>query len=267
MTKRYHFDTKKDGFLTTVQAAKILNISLSTLKKLIFQGRIKTFKTPGGHHRILVSDLLNAHKLDAPVQESDSSPDGQLYEAIYAFTAIIESQCHFAQGHAASVAKISRQIAQGLHLTDPQIDRVVRAALLHDIGMITVSPTIVKKQEPLTTKEYRFVQKHPQIGGNILGKFTLFADVVDIVKQHHEQPNGLGYPDGLKGNDICIEAKIISLAESFDCMTAPYSYKKPMSFERAVDLIHEQAASQFDPGVVKAFSRRTNVIRKEMEPV
>lgn len=264
MKRKYFFENNENGFLTTMQAAKILNISLSTLKKLIFQGRIQTFKTPGGHHRILVSDLLSMHKSEPSVEQANASDNSELFDVICAFTEIIETNYHFGRGHASAVSKISCEIARGLKLSESDIGRVARASLLHDIGMIMIPTHIARKEKPLTEIEYKVVRKHPLMGAEILERFTVFADVINIVKQHHEQPNGSGYPYGLTGSNICIEAKIISVAESFDCMTAEYSYKKAISFEEAANHIQFGAGTQFDSSVVNVFLKRKRNICEEI---
>ena len=261
--KRIHNDSK-NRFLTPNQAADILNISLSTMKKLIYQGKIQTFKTPGGHHRILESDLLpgqpSAHSGFPGQRPLTREFEEVLSGSIQVFTAIIEKRQKFCRGHAATVARVSCEIAQALNFSEDDTEKVVKASLIHDIGMLTVSETVMNKTTPLTPQDYAALRKHPLMGAEILANFGIFEDIIPVIKQHHERPDGQGYPYGLKGVEICIEAKIIALAESFDCMTASDSYKKPIPPEEALEEIRAASGSQFDHEVVRVFLKRSHNI-------
>lgn len=247
------YNNGEDGFLTPNQAATMLNISLSTLKKLIYQGKMKTFKTPGGHHRILKSYLLNSYK--------GSNSASCLIQALCAFAAITEKRRKFCRGHAAAVSEISAGIAACLGLSEEEIENVTTASLLHDIGMVAIPEIIINKETSFSMEDHEAVKKHPVLGADMLANFSIFADIAPIIKQHHERPDGLGYPCGLRNNEIRIESKIIALAEGFDCMTAEDSYKKPIEFEEAAECIRRASGSQFDPAIVDAFLKEAkNVV-------
>lgn len=254
--KQQEMHNSENRYLTPNEAADILNISLSTLKKLIYQDKIKTFKTPGGHHRILKSDLLGGHQNNYSFsQPGQALPrfEDILFESIAAFSSILESRHQFCHGHAAAVAQISCEIARELKFSEILIERIGKAALLHDIGMISVSEGIINKDAALSPRDYQIVKNHPLAGAEMLAEFAIFEDVLPVIRQHHERPDGSGYPYGLENRNICIEAKIIAVAEAFDCMTAVDSYKRPVEFEVALDHIKKAAGSQFDHAVVDAF--------------
>ncbi|MCA9399009.1 MAG: HD domain-containing protein [Candidatus Omnitrophica bacterium] len=251
----------EDRFLTLSQAADILNISLSTMKKLVYQDKIKTFKTPGGHHRILKRDLFAGLQPQEEAVSSISKED--LMDYLYAFAGIMESRYRFGHGHALAVSKISKEIAKELGFSETNIEKIIRASLLHDIGLMVISEDIVNAQTLLTRKAYETIKSHPQAGAQILNRFPIFSDIVPIVEQHHERPDGSGYPYGLKGDEICIEARIIGLAEAFDCMTSANSYQKSLKREEAIEYVRQGSGSQFDPAVVNAFLRGAKNIRIE----
>lgn len=246
----------EQAFLTPNQAASVLNISLSTLKKLIYQQKIRTFRTPGGHHRIFRSDLLNAYESSNPIFheiQPELDTDEMLFKAVYAFSTVVERRNRFCRGHSASVSQISCEIAKNLFLSKEEIHTVAKAALLHDIGMITVPENILNKRKMFSRREFSLIESHPLVGAEILGDFLIFQDIVPIIKQHHERPDGKGYPYGLQSRDIRIEAKIIAVAEAVNCMTAPDSYRKPVVLDKVVEEIQRCAGTQFDAAVVFAF--------------
>lgn len=237
-------------FLTPAQAAHILNISLSTLKKFIYTGKIKTLKTPGGHHRIRERDLLQRLEGTTAVNPNIDSTVVYLTQA---FLSIVQMRQKFCAGHAARVAEISKEIAVRMKLSSHQIKRLYFAALAHDIGMCAISEAILNKLSPLTDEEYGIIKIHPLLGEKIFLSLEQCKDIAKIIRQHHERWDGGGYPDGLKGAAICLEARIVALAESFACMSAENSYKQRLEDEEARQEIEKNSKTQFDPGVVKYF--------------
>ncbi|RKY27682.1 MAG: hypothetical protein DRP61_03665 [Candidatus Omnitrophota bacterium] len=242
-----------DNFLTSRQAAHFLNISLSTLKKFIYSGRIKTLKTPGGHHRIRKDDLFKMIDAGAPPVPSDALKDKTLLGIFKGLVNLLEKRQKFCRGHANSVAKISLKIAQKLKFSSEQMERLHLASLLHDIGMLSIDESILNKETKLNNKEYSIIKTHPLLGEEVVKSLRQFKRLSIIIRQHHERYDGAGYPDGLKKDAICPEAKVISLAEAFACMTARDSYRKPLSEKEAIGEIKRNAARQFDPQMVEIF--------------
>lgn len=243
----------EDVFLTPVQAAKILKISLTTFKKLIYQGRIKTFKTPGGHHRIRKSDLFSMVSKNVTYNLLNGLVKKEANEVVDELLENLKSRRKFGRGHALSVAKLSLEIAKKLDFSVDELNRLKLAALLHDIGLLGISGEILNKPFPLNNLEYFVIKTHPLIGEEIAKSIKQLNDLSPVIRQHHERYDGKGYPDGLAKEAICREAKIIALAEAFDSMTAEDSYQKPLSKNQAIDRIKENAGSQFDPKMVKVF--------------
>jgi len=239
--------------VTPNQAAKILHVSLSTLKKFIYSGKIRTVKTPGGHHRIRKRDLFSIAELPASEDQPGELTGKMLYELTRSFMDIFGRRCLRCSRHADSVSRISVDIARRLNFSERQVELVRLAALLHDIGMLGISEQVLNKKTPLSYDESQLIKTHPLLGEEFVKPVRQFAGCGRIIRQHHERYDGKGYPDGLSKDQICPEAKVISLAEAFDAMTSTDSYREPMSEKTARDEIVKNAGEQFDPYVTDAF--------------
>jgi putative nucleotidyltransferase with HDIG domain len=155
--------------------------------------------------------------------------------------------------HSQRLADLTKRLSRALGLLGEDVNQVVLAARVHDLGKIGISNDILLKQGPLTPDERQIMQDHPVIGATILASYSAFQDSVPIVRHHHEHWDGRGYPDGLKGEEIPIGSRIISVVDAFDSMIADRPYRKGMSVEVAVDRLKAGMGTQFDPRVCAAF--------------
>lgn len=130
---------------------------------------------------------------------------------------------------------------------------MVSAGLLHDIGKIAIAEYLLNKPGRLTDDEMEEVRRHPEIGYRILSSVNDMAEMGDFVLYHHERWDGAGYPKGLKGEEIPVQARIISIADSFDAMTSERSYKVSMTKEEAIEELRRSAGTQFDPVMTRIF--------------
>jgi HD-GYP domain-containing protein (c-di-GMP phosphodiesterase class II) len=158
-----------------------------------------------------------------------------------------------ASKHSKRVADYSRIIATQLGLRDEEKQTIEIAAILHDIGLLSVPEHIINKQENLTDEEWDMIHKHPVVGYNLLRGIPSLSQASKLILYHHEKYNGRGYPCGLKGELIPIGARIIAVADAFDSMTIKQAYRQAMSMEDALNELSRGARSQFCPLVVKAF--------------
>jgi len=144
-------------------------------------------------------------------------------------------------------------LAEEMGLSPDRVRDTRIAALLHDIGKVTVSEGILNKAGKLTRRELATIKEHPIVGATLVSQVKGFERLVPIVRHHHERFDGKGYPDGLAGEDIPLEARILSVVDVFDAMTHQRSYRKAASREQAIAELERGAGTQFDPAVVKAF--------------
>ena len=156
--------------------------------------------------------------------------------------------------HSQTVGRYAQQIARELGLPEETVERVHLAGLLHDIGKIGISDSILQKPGKLDDHEWTEIRKHPELGARILDGANL-EDISAWVLAHHERPDGRGYPLGLSTDEIPLEARIIAVADSYEAMRADRVYKPGMGLEAAVAELRRCAGSQFDPRVVEAFLR------------
>lgn len=128
-----------------------------------------------------------------------------------------------------------------------------QAALVHDIGKIGIPLVIIDKPGKLTDEEYEHIMEHPAIGARILEPITAFADSISIVLHHHERYDGSGYPSGLKGDDACLGARILAVADVYDACVSDRPYRDGWVKDRVLDHIQKESGRLFDPEVVRAF--------------
>lgn len=155
--------------------------------------------------------------------------------------------------HSARVAQYCAMVAQQLGLFKSALGTLRTGALLHDIGKVLIPGSILFHPGPLSENQFDTIRKHPQIGASMLPDAEPFAPSLPSILYHHERYDGKGYPFGLKGKEIPQEARIITVADSFDAMVSGRPYKKSFSVEKAIIELKLHAGSQFDPKVVKAF--------------
>ena len=141
-----------------------------------------------------------------------------------------------------------------MRLPAAEIELIRDACELHDLGKIGVEDSILGKPTSLTSQEWEQIKRHPQIAAQILEPLTFLNGVIDLVKQHHEHYDGSGYPEGRRGDDILLGARIIHVADAYEAMRSPRSYRLvPLSKEEAILEIKKNNGQQFDPKVVEAF--------------
>lgn len=172
---------------------------------------------------------------------------------IQALNKTVEAKDPYTSGHANRVEKFAVELAKAYHLPFESIQNLKTASILHDIGKIGIHDEILNKASRLTQEEYQEIMRHPAIGAEIISKVNFLSDITTIVKHHHERYDGKGYPDGLSGEDIPIEAAILTIADSYDAMTSDRPYRTAMTPEEALSELQKNAGTQFHPDLVKVF--------------
>ncbi|MEA3350838.1 MAG: GAF domain-containing protein, partial [Chloroflexota bacterium] len=179
--------------------------------------------------------------------------DELFLNTIKALVAAIDAKDPYTKGHSQRVSDFSVAVAEEMGLDSKMKRRVRIGALLHDIGKIGVSDAIISKTDRLTEDEWDEIKEHPSIGANIIQQVRLLRDELPALDQHHERMDGLGYPRGLKGEEISIIARIVAVADVFDALTSNRPYRPAMDIQTTLDILQMEAGDHLDPECVDAF--------------
>ena len=174
-------------------------------------------------------------------------------DTIEALRLVVDAKDEYTRGHSDRVSYYGVAIARAMGLNEKQTENIKVAGLFHDVGKIGTTDDILLKDSKLSEAEYTQIKKHPAMGANILSAVSMFKDIVNIVRWHHERYDGQGYPDGIRGEAIPLEARIISVADAFDAMVSDRHYRSHLTKEEAVEQLERYSGEQFDPRVVAAF--------------
>jgi HD-GYP domain-containing protein (c-di-GMP phosphodiesterase class II) len=187
---------------------------------------------------------------------------------IKALAAAIDEKDPYTRGHSERVNAYSVAVAKQLGLTKREIRDVHVASLLHDVGKIGIDDRILLKPSYLTDEEFEIMKKHPTKGAHMLSPIKNMKDVIPGLLHHHERYTGGGYPKGMKGKEIPLVARIITVADTFDAMTTNRPYQRAMTTEKALSRLNDLAGDALDPDVVKAFHTavRSGKIRNLQRP-
>jgi len=206
------------------------------------------------------SEMLLTVKSAAEYYQLKKENDRLIYDlkelfigTINAIIEALDAKDSFTLGKSRRVTFLALKMAKHFELSMEETGKLELAGLLHDIGMIGVSEEILNKTESLTQDEYESIKQHVNHGVRILEDIKQLKGVVEIIKFHHEKFDGSGYPYGLKGDEIPLNARIISIADAYDSMVSDRSYRGGLPHDVALTRIQEQAGRQFDPNVIEAF--------------
>jgi len=176
-----------------------------------------------------------------------------LIDTISSFVIALESKDPYLKGHSARVSLYSGELATVMGVAPADVVLMSRAGMLHDLGKLVIMDNILRKPRQLTEEEFELIRTHPVVGDKILKPLKFLACEAKAVRHHHERYDGKGYPDGLKGDDIPLIARVVTVADAFDAMTSdrPYRNKRPVAV--ALEEIGRGAGTQFDPTAADAF--------------
>ncbi|MDD5668728.1 MAG: HD domain-containing protein [Candidatus Omnitrophica bacterium] len=201
---------------------------------------------------VILSNISSQIALAMENSRLNSDAGRTYFETITALAIAVEARDVYSRGHSDRVSKYSVQVAKRLNLEERQIKIIENAGVLHDIGKIGVGDAILLKSGPLTDVERTIMQQHPSIGEGIIIPLHGFSALRDPVRHHHEWLNGEGYPDHLMGDQISIEARILTVSDCFDAMISTRPYRKAMSYEEAKGELNKYKGVRYDPRVVDA---------------
>jgi putative nucleotidyltransferase with HDIG domain len=181
------------------------------------------------------------------------------FGSVSALSQAIDAKDGFTRGHADRVSRIAGAIAREMGVPERDIEQIELAALLHDIGKIGVQDRILLKPAKLEPEERRIMEQHPIYGAAILEPSAALRPLVPLVLHHHENYDGTGYPEGLKGDDIPFGSRVIIVADAYEAMTSDRIYRKAPGHERAMEQLHRHKGTQFDPKVVRALDQLVEI--------
>ena len=199
----------------------------------------------------LMTDRLESYIKD--LQRSADENRELFLGTVKGLAAAIDGKDPYTRGHSERVSRISVAIAQRLGLTDDECEKIRISALLHDVGKIAIDDNILKKPSALTDDEFLIMKQHPQKGYKIMSQIRAMKEFLPGMYMHHEMVNGQGYPQGLKGDEIPLMAKVVAVADTFDAMTTDRPYQQAMIFADAVARIQSFVGTRYDARVVAAF--------------
>lgn len=207
-------------------------------------------KRTGGNRICLVSEIMLE---SSEKTELVPTTEKEVLSVIYALAATIEARDPYTFGHSQKVRQYAVALAEAIGLPAGKVAVVSHAALLHDIGKIGIYDEILNKAGKLDIDERKLIEIHPQLSRNIVQHVPSLTPCLPAILHHHERWDGSGYPEGLKGETIPLEARILAVADSFDAMTSKRPYRDPLSYEKAVRELKRCAGSQFDSKLIDAF--------------
>jgi putative nucleotidyltransferase with HDIG domain len=201
-----------------------------------------------------ITERKQAEELQQTFERLRITLDG----TVHALAATAETTDPYTAGHQQRVARLAGAIAREMGLSEKQIDGLTVAGTLHDIGKIYVPPSILSRPGKLSEIEFSLIKAHPVVGHDILKTVEFPWPIAEIVMQHQERLDGSGYPRGLRGDDILIEARILCVADVVEAMSSHRPYRPALGIDKALDEITAGRGTQYDPDVVDACLRLFN---------
>ncbi len=174
-------------------------------------------------------------------------------ESTYALLRAVDAKDHYTEEHSQNVSRYAVELAKAINLHVEEIEIIKYAGLLHDVGKIGVNQEILIKKTPLTDEEFEILKKHPVIGVNILKDVKFLEKEIPIILHHHERYDGAGYPQGYKGREIPLGARILAVVDAYDAMTTERYWKSKLSKREALDELEQGSGTQFSPDLVAVF--------------
>ncbi|MGI5891944.1 MAG: HD domain-containing phosphohydrolase [Bacillota bacterium] len=229
--------------------------SASNVKQLIDNVDMAVYNAKrSGKNKILVYSMERTQIIaEKSTSKIETGKYSDYASTIYALTAAIDAKDHYTFSHSQNVAEYATMLAKFIGLNEDHVQIIYEAALLHDIGKISIPEAILSKPGRLTAEEYRVMQTHVESSIAIIRHLPSMDYVIPAAIAHHERWDGNGYPRGIKGEDIPIAARCLAIADAFDAMTSERPYKKPLSVELALKEIDKQAGLQFDPHLAQIY--------------
>ncbi|HZK55187.1 MAG TPA: HD domain-containing phosphohydrolase [Desulfosporosinus sp.] len=205
---------------------------------------------PLGLLLIFVPLLVSRHSFQLYIDMKEN-----YLNTVEALVQALEAKDTYTSGHSERVGKLAVAMAEEINMNEDKIESLRYAAVLHDVGKIGVSEIILNKEGALLDTEWNAIRSHPVIGQTIIKGIKFLFNIGEVVRHHHEHYDGQGYPDGIRGEEIPLESRIISVADTYDAITSDRSYRKGRTHDQAIAELKRVAGSQLDPKLVEVFCK------------
>jgi len=212
---------------------------------------------------LLVESRRQATEIKAAYDTLEATYD----QTLAALMSALDARDRETEGHSLRVSHLTAKLGKTLNLSYDQLKVLERGSLLHDIGKIGISDTILHKPGPLNDEEWKIMRRHPEIGARIVEGIPFLQDTIPLIRHHQERWNGSGYPDGLCCEEIPILARMFSIVDAFDALTSNRPYRQKISEHEAVDYLCEEAGVLFDPQIVEVFKKLVTETQSDLSPM
>lgn len=251
-----------DLFIILLTGHKSMAPPVKTIRQLDIQGYYEK-SDRFDQLELLVESCVKSIKQLRIIKKYQGELTNAYLQTIEILRSVVETRDKDTEGHSARVSALASTIAHKIGLSEAEVDKVRIAGLFHDIGKIGVRDAVLLKNGPLTNDEYIEIKRHPLEGEKILSSYKEFGDMLPAIRSHHERYDGKGYPDGLSGEDICLAARILAVADSFDAMISNRAYRQGLGFDATIAELKRNSGSQFDPAIVQALTNMIETVGQD----
>lgn len=260
----------KELYILLLTGHKDLAPPLETIKKLDIQGYCE--KGDKFDQLLLliesgiksIKQMREIKRINEELSDAKDQLEKAYLESIETLRYTVEAKDPYTRGHSDRVSEFSVLIGEKMGLSEEELKTLKIGGLFHDIGKIGIPDSILLKESKLSDDEYSEIKNHPSIGAHILSNATIFADIIPIVKHHHERFDGRGYPSNLAGENIPLFARIAAVADAFDAMSSRRTYRDSMDINVIVEEIKKNKGTQFDPKIADVF---LGILENEFEKI
>ena len=260
----------KELYILLLTGHKDLAPPLETIKKLDIQGYCE--KSDKFDQLLLliesgiksIKQMREIQRINEELSDAKDQLEKAYLESIQTLRYTVEAKDTYTRGHSDRVSEFAVLIGQKMGLSEAELKTLKIGGLFHDIGKIGIPDSILLKETKLSDDEYSEIKHHPSIGAHILSNATIFADIIPIVKYHHERYDGRGYPENLVGENIPLLARITSVADAFDAMSSRRTYRNNLEIEVIKEEIRKNRGTQFDPKAADIF---LDILENEFEKI
>lgn len=242
----------RDLFIVLLTGHKSMAPPVKTIRQLDIQGYFEK-NDRFDQLELLVESCVKSIRQMRTIREFKSDLEKAYIQTIEILRHVVESRDKETKGHSERVAALAKELAEEMQLSPEDVEMIHVAGLFHDVGKIGIPDSILLKNGPLTNDEFQTIKGHPAEGERIIVSYAPFKKLLSIVRGHHERYNGTGYPDGKAGEEICLGARVIAVADSFDAMMSNRTYRRGLGFDKTLEELKRGKGTQFDPKIVDAF--------------